>query len=303
MTQEDIKKYLQYFSETNIIVNLEGEIELKHDALASAISQKRSKEEEELIEARQLLKSTFNSKTPLNREQYSILKNKLSLLTPSEAEKRFVVDSGHKLDEAEASERRLQQVRKKVLFTFIIFLIGLSITAAYQWQEAISTSRELKQRQQEEYIRLGNDLAQTAEYSRAMLYYRLANGMIEETLTYIQDSIKAWQKKASLQFMFDSLIQQSDSAYIVKQYSQALQGYQTALGLGYHNAKVKKKLNELDKKVIPVVSKYISNAKQFMERKTSARKKYAIELLEKALKLKPNDAEVLRLLKEYKQNQ
>jgi hypothetical protein len=135
LTTPEINEYIRLLGQYNVIVNLEGEIELKHDALAVTIAKKRSLEEERLIEAKQLLKSTKKSKALINKAQLDYLQEYLPKLNLDEDEKEFVEASQQEVNRIDNLEkRRVYNIRVSITI-FIILLIGSIGIMWYQLKE------------------------------------------------------------------------------------------------------------------------------------------------------------------------
>jgi hypothetical protein len=143
--KEDLSQYLELLSRYNIIHYVGGEIELKHDTLAAVIAKRRTLEEEKLIEAKHLLKSTQKSATLLNQAQLDYLQAYLPKLVLSEDEKAFVKQSQEDANRIVLQEKRRRQRVRWVVTVFMLFLIWFSGFALFQWSEAEEAKNEAEE--------------------------------------------------------------------------------------------------------------------------------------------------------------
>lgn len=215
-------------------------------------------------------------------------------------------------EEAEA-KRAIERKRARTIIVIVsiatIISIGLSLFAFIQMKKAERASEENKQLYEkvrkeqyktqlsnyDKYIELGNKYKENGEFSDAIEQYSRALEWIDSIQA--KNLIEECNELFSIDEKFSRIIEEGKDLERRGEdsYKAAMEKYREALALDYNNKLAQTEINGLNAKMNAMATEYIRRAELFINANNKER---ARSLLEKALNLRPNNAEVRRLLDE-----
>lgn len=319
LSQEQINFIIENL-EKNRLLRYENDLyELSHDILANHIAKTRSEDEVALLQIGKIVKDRFHAyaatKTLLNNNEIQLVNSFRRKLTEENVltskEWSFVQKSFN-------TNRRRRLLLISIVLIIVTVLTSLTLYSNQQRQIAqdnatladarLQEIQDAQERQKaanyEKYFNEGKALMATSRYTEAIQAFQAALDF-DSQRKEASDSLQTAQNKVGVSNRFEQLIREGDALFNKNNdavYVDALSKYQQAYRLGFNNSLAESKINATQGKLAIAFEKFKADGDAFFNAKTEFGFKMALKSYQQALRIKPNDRQLLDRIKEIEAN-
>lgn len=287
------KEIIDFLKEKKLAKDVEGNIELSHDILASLIAKKQKS----LLEIKGIIRYAQishqqNKKTYLNPKQIDQIDPHLHRLLLKPEEKEFIQES-----KKHNQNRRIQLISLVVFIT--LTLLGITIWALAEKNNARESQYKFIQQQLTNRLNEGKQYQKADNYTEAVNSYQAGLLILKESPYFdnrlqevLEDSIRSCKHNLALKPTMDSLLKSIEQEIATAQYINLFQAQKSlakAKAMNIYKKEVKEKEEVLQTRIQVLMAEYMRKINRFC---AAGKSKYAKEILDKATLLAPNNNQV-----------